>query len=162
MIPNAIRADVSDRLFLKVKSNSYNIMKVKLRQFFLPLVVLLMAVLVSSCGQQTERENRLLRADNETLKEENQRLQREIEVLKAAMNSAPMNEIPPSTPSSPQSLQSPRATHALTAAPNSAPQKYWLTISTNKRHNSSCRYFEKSTGRYCGPNEGTPCKICGG
>ncbi len=32
--------------------------------------------------------------------------------------------------------------------------------STGKRHNSGCRYF--GSGRSCGPNEGTACKICGG
>jgi hypothetical protein len=32
--------------------------------------------------------------------------------------------------------------------------------STGKRHNSTCRYYGK--GRPAGPNEGIPCKICGG
>ncbi len=41
-------------------------------------------------------------------------------------------------------------------------QKYWLTASSNVRHNSKCRYYQKTKGRPCGPNEGTPCKICGG
>jgi micrococcal nuclease len=39
---------------------------------------------------------------------------------------------------------------------------FWLTTSSRKRHNSTCRYFQNSDGRPCGPNEGTPCKICGG
>ena len=29
-----------------------------------------------------------------------------------------------------------------------------------KRHNSGCRYYNSSYP--CGPNDGTPCKICGG
>jgi hypothetical protein len=39
---------------------------------------------------------------------------------------------------------------------------HWLTTSSNKRHNSSCRWFKNSNGRPCRANEGIPCKICGG
>jgi hypothetical protein len=41
--------------------------------------------------------------------------------------------------------------------------RYWIT-STNKRHNSSCRYFGTTkTGRYTtNREEGIACKICGG
>ncbi len=39
---------------------------------------------------------------------------------------------------------------------------YWLTTSSGVRHNSKCRYYKKSKGRPCGPNEGRPCKKCGG
>ncbi|MGA2253496.1 MAG: hypothetical protein ABSG53_02450 [Thermoguttaceae bacterium] len=41
-------------------------------------------------------------------------------------------------------------------------QKYWLTIKSGIRHNSSCRYYQNSKGRPCGPDEGRACKICGG
>lgn len=41
-------------------------------------------------------------------------------------------------------------------------QGYWLTASSNKRHNSGCRYYQKSNGKICGKNEGVACKICGG
>ena len=40
-------------------------------------------------------------------------------------------------------------------------EEYWLS-SSNKRHNSKCRYFKKSKGKSCGKDDGTPCKICGG
>jgi hypothetical protein len=54
-------------------------------------------------------------------------------------------------------------TARLPVSSSSAPApKFWLTTSSNKRHNSSCRYFEKSRGRFCGPTEGIPCKLCGG
>lgn len=49
--------------------------------------------------------------------------------------------------------------------PSSSPTTqagYWLTTSRGKRHNSSCRYYGTTQGRSCGPNEGTPCKTCGG
>ena len=39
---------------------------------------------------------------------------------------------------------------------------YWCTKSGNKRHNSSCRYYKTSQGHPCGPNDGIPCKLCGG
>ena len=32
---------------------------------------------------------------------------------------------------------------------------------SGKRHNSRCRYFG-SAGDACGPNDGVPCKVCGG
>ena len=41
-------------------------------------------------------------------------------------------------------------------------KKYWLTAKSGKRHNESCRYYKSSKGHPCGPNDGTPCKICGG
>jgi micrococcal nuclease len=40
---------------------------------------------------------------------------------------------------------------------------YWLNTQSNIRHNSRCKYYKKTKeGRMCGPNEGRPCKICGG
>ncbi len=39
---------------------------------------------------------------------------------------------------------------------------YWLTSSSGVRHNSTCRWYRKSKGRQCGPNEGKPCGVCGG
>lgn len=56
-------------------------------------------------------------------------------------------------------------TRAYTRQPDSTPAAetgYWLTISSGKRHNSSCRYYQTTKGRPCGPNEGIACKICGG
>jgi hypothetical protein len=39
---------------------------------------------------------------------------------------------------------------------------YWITKSSNKRHNSSCRWYKKSKG-YCTDEKiGIACKICGG
>ena len=39
---------------------------------------------------------------------------------------------------------------------------YWLTASSSKRHNSTCRYYQKTKGRACGKTDGIACKICGG
>jgi hypothetical protein len=46
------------------------------------------------------------------------------------------------------------------AATGEAVLTYKLSTS-GKRHNSRCRYF-KSAGTGCGPNDGEPCKVCGG
>lgn len=41
--------------------------------------------------------------------------------------------------------------------------KYWLNTGTGKRHNEGCRWFGGTNkGRACGPNDGSPCGICGG
>ena len=40
---------------------------------------------------------------------------------------------------------------------------YWITKSSKKRHNASCRYYKNSKG-YCTEDKsvGTACKVCGG
>ena len=49
------------------------------------------------------------------------------------------------------------------AGPEVAKGQYWLNTSSNVRHNRSCEYFQKTKrGRFCGPDEGKPCGICGG
>lgn len=54
----------------------------------------------------------------------------------------------------------PRASDEPPAEPGA---KFWLNTSSNVRHNASCRYFGKTKrGRYCGPDEGKACGICGG
>lgn len=39
---------------------------------------------------------------------------------------------------------------------------YWITNSSNKRHNSSCHWYNNSKGHFGSKTEGVPCKICGG
>ena len=45
---------------------------------------------------------------------------------------------------------------------NNAKTNYWLSRNSKVRHNSSCRWYMRSKGRFCGPDEGRPCKLCGG
>ena len=40
--------------------------------------------------------------------------------------------------------------------------QYWLSKNSKKRHNSTCRWFEKSVGDYCNPSDGTAAGCCGG
>lgn len=39
---------------------------------------------------------------------------------------------------------------------------YWITRSSSKRHNSSCRWYGNSKGYTSTRKEGIACKICGG
>ena len=39
---------------------------------------------------------------------------------------------------------------------------YWMTSKSHIRHNKKCKYYMKSDGRVCKPDEGRTCKICGG
>jgi len=126
---------------------------------FLPAAVILLAVLVyllpgcspenSSTIADLQQQVQTLKAQNQTLKAENQVLQK---LLLEARNSAPAT-LQSDVSSSSAGVQTP------TTAPEA---RYWMTISSSKRHNSSCRYFMNSKGRFCGPNEGIPCKLCGG
>lgn len=48
-------------------------------------------------------------------------------------------------------------------APDTIEEVYWLTFSSNKRHNAGCTAnFRKTKGRVCRRDEGVACKICGG
>jgi type III secretory pathway component EscV len=39
---------------------------------------------------------------------------------------------------------------------------YWITSSSHKRHNKSCRWYKNSNGYCTDKQEGIACKICGG
>ncbi len=62
-------------------------------------------------------------------------------------------------PNSPTATQRPPVNSNSTNLDQS--QAYWIS-STGKRHNKNCRYYGTGRGRPCGPNDGVPCKICGG
>lgn len=53
---------------------------------------------------------------------------------------------------------------AASPAPASSaePQRYWVTSSSGKTHNASCRYYANSKGYYSSAGTGNNCKICGG
>ncbi|SRR5260221_11204728 len=39
---------------------------------------------------------------------------------------------------------------------------FWITSSSHKRHNKSCRWYKNSNGYCTDKQEGIACKICGG
>lgn len=99
---------------------------------------------------QLKDENTRLQDEVQTLRRENQQLRRLLaqQVESKATNTVdqvkePASELTPPAPADP----------TLT---------HWLSSLSGKRHNPRCRYFGKTAGRYCGPDEGTACKLCGG
>ena len=97
-----------------------------------------------------QSEIETLKAEIEALKKENQSLRRMDEAAQHQTTAAPAPIKQPASfiPDTPKTQQ--KATG------------YWMTTSSHKRHNSSCRYYMNSKGRLCGPTDGIPCKICGG
>jgi hypothetical protein len=59
------------------------------------------------------------------------------------------------------SKATPSPKEALKPAPTAEAGVTYKLSKTGKRHNSRCRYFS-SAGDGCGPNDGEPCKVCGG
>jgi len=55
-------------------------------------------------------------------------------------------------------------TPAPSPSPTPAAQEagFWLTEKGGKRHNSKCRYYQKTKGKPCEATEGIACKVCGG
>ncbi len=113
-----------------------------------------------------------LQVRNEALVKENQELRKQLSLLStvSAPNSVPSQQHsssqdarainPPLSESHPQSRQS---IVKIDDNPNQQTEvKFWMTSSSRKRHNSSCRYFQNSNGGPCEPDDGIPCKICGG
>lgn len=41
-------------------------------------------------------------------------------------------------------------------------ERYWVTTSSGKTHNSSCRYYADSKGHFSTKGTGNNCRICGG
>jgi len=41
-------------------------------------------------------------------------------------------------------------------------KQFWLSKNSRKRHNSNCKWFEKSKGRFSSANEGKAAVCCGG
>jgi hypothetical protein len=89
-----------------------------------------------------------LRRENEFLRKENQELRRLLGSRGAA------------TPVTAPLADQQRVTSPAPASSSTPATQKWSLSSTGKRHNNTCRYF--GSGRYCGPNEGVACKICGG
>jgi regulator of replication initiation timing len=96
-------------------------------------------VIITDCDK-LERENKLLR-------QENQKLRRLLSSRSTSGTSTRETTTPPRS--------------SVTGSQGQT-QTHWMTSSSKKRHNSSCRYFKNSRGRMCGSGEGIACKICDG
>lgn len=99
----------------------------------------------TNAAVRTEGSAPSLTTENRYLREENQKLREEL-----AQGSAPA-----------KGTKLAAATAATSAVTNGAVQ-YWVSHSSKKRHNSTCKYFKKSKGYLTTEKEGVPCKICGG
>jgi hypothetical protein len=103
---------------------------------------------------ELQKVNAQLKAENDSLKQEIQNLRK----LLATGSTSPIvtNTEPKISPT--KETASPE-----TASPETAISTgFWLTTSSKRRHNNSCKYYKSSKGSECGPNDGSPCKSCGG
>ena len=89
-----------------------------------------------------------LRAENEALRRENQMLRRELISKNGALPDSVMPEKGVAVDGGMEPVE--RETG------------YWLSSKTKVRHNKRCRNYRRVKGRPCGPNDGRPCKACGG
>ena len=90
------------------------------------------------------------------LKAENEALKQEIQNLRKLL-------APGSSTTSEATTEPKTATPTVSSTSETANSTgFWLTSSSKKRHNSSCRYYKNSKGSECGQNDGSPCKSCGG
>jgi hypothetical protein len=90
------------------------------------------------------------------LKAENEALKQEIQNLRKLLATG-------STTTSEATTEPKTATPTVSSTSETANSTgFWLTSSSKKRHNSSCRYYKNSKGSECGQNDGIPCKSCGG
>ena len=67
------------------------------------------------------------------------------------------------TTASPQSALLPSTSRQPGESVQAIEKTHWLNTDTGVRHNRSCRWFGNTkNGRYCRPDEGRACKVCGG
>ncbi len=102
----------------------------------------------NSVAAAERKEIRALRAENEALRRENQMLRRELISKNGALPDSMMPE--KGVASEPE------------FEPAGEDTGYWISAKSKVRHNRRCRNYRKVKGRPCGPNDGRPCKSCGG
>ena len=103
---------------------------------------------------ELQKVNAQLKAENDSLKQEIQNLRK----LLATGSTSPIEtktEPKISPAKEPVSSESASLETAISTG-------FWLTTSSKRRHNNSCKYYKTSKGSECGPNDGSPCKSCGG
>ena len=90
-----------------------------------------------------------LRAENDALRRENQQLRRELVAKNAGVPGTALPVLARDVQEKP--LES--------TAPDTG---YWISSKSHIRHNPKCRNYRKVKGHPCGPNDGKPCRVCGG
>ena len=93
-----------------------------------------------------------LRAENEALRKENQRLRMELVRQRGGTPVIDLSGVK-------------EGKEVEGAAENGRATDdggFWLTTKSMRRHNSKCRYYKMGKGRPCERDEGVPCKKCGG
>ncbi|MGN0887417.1 MAG: hypothetical protein ACI4UY_00895 [Kiritimatiellia bacterium] len=90
-----------------------------------------------------------LRAENDALRRENQQLRRELVAKNAGVPGTALPVLARDVQEKP--LES--------TAPDTG---YWISSKSHIRHNPKCRNYRKVKGHPCGPNDGKPCRACGG
>jgi len=128
--------------------------------FLLPLAPPLYGADGPTSGASLQQQVEKLKAENEALKQENQVLRKLVFEKQNPSQATTKPQPPTSAPAAVTGIEKPPTT--AKPAPTPAAQGYWMTNSSGKRHNSGCRYYQNSNGHPCGPNDGIPCKICGG
>jgi type II secretory pathway pseudopilin PulG len=97
--------------------------------------------------------------DLQELQKQLQQLKQENQLLRELLTQGnTTTATPPVKPATAQGGQ----TDATAGSNDQQSLTHWLTTSSSKRHNSSCRWYRTSHGRPCRADEGIPCKICGG
>ena len=99
-------------------------------------------------GLSLRAENEALKAENEALRRENQMLRRELISKNGAL---PDSLMPEKGVARDDGLE-----------PVDKETGYWISAKTKVRHNKRCRNYRRVKGHPCGPNDGRPCKSCGG
>ena len=89
-----------------------------------------------------------LKAENEALRRENQMLRRELISKNGAL---PDSVMPEKGVARDEGLE-----------PADKETGYWISAKTKVRHNKRCRNYRRVKGYPCSPNDGRPCKACGG
>lgn len=99
-------------------------------------------------GTRDDESYVALKAENEALRRENQMLRRELISKNGVLPDSVM----------PEKGGAPGEKVEVIGEETG----YWLSLKTKVRHNRRCRNYRQVKGRPCGPNEGRPCKTCGG
>lgn len=123
---------------------------------FLVLAIAICLMQFTACLQAQSASSTDTQALIQQLRTENEALKQELQYLRKLLATSL---------GQPSGTAATQTTSTAIASPQTVQQQstgYWITSSSRKRHNSSCRYYQSSNGRPCTADEGIPCKICGG